>query len=111
VASFLTLGWIGVVPCWLVALVLLRDLVIVAGAAAYHLVVGAYDAAPTVWSKLNTFMQIVYVLAVVAEQAFATELWVGGLIYVVALTTAVSGSHYVWIWSRRAWRAKHGGAV
>ena len=64
VSSFVTLGWLGLIPAWLVLLVILRDLVIVAGAAFYHLRIEQFEAEPSIASKLNTATQILLVLAV-----------------------------------------------
>ena len=46
VASFVTLGWLGLIPPWLVALVILRDVVIVIGAMIYHWCVVSRNHAP-----------------------------------------------------------------
>ena len=47
IAAFLWLAFAGDVPAWLAALVVARDLVIVAGAIAYHYLIGRFDAAPS----------------------------------------------------------------
>jgi len=106
VSSFLTLGWLGLIPLWLVALVFLRDLVIVSGALAYHWFVAYLETmSPTPVSKLNTLAQIVLVLAVVFGEAIGPlpVLWNDVLLYSVLVTTIWSGLDYVWTWSRRAW--------
>ena len=36
VSSFITLGWLNLIPLWLVGVVILRDLVIVGGALVYN---------------------------------------------------------------------------
>jgi cardiolipin synthase len=63
------------------------------------------EAAPSVVSKLNTFAQILLVLAVMFSQAFwqLPALWMDALIYGVLLLTLWSGFDYVWTWGRRAW--------
>ena len=53
VVSFLCLGWLGELPAWLVGLVILRDLVIVSGATAYHFRVGPFEAEPMPPLKLT----------------------------------------------------------
>jgi len=65
VSSFITLGWLNILPVWLVAAVLLRDLAIISGGLAYHVLVGRYEMEPTIVSKLNTFFQIMLVLSTV----------------------------------------------
>lgn len=104
VVSYLCLGWLGDLPTWLVGLVIVRDLVIVSGATAYHFRVGPFEAEPMPISKANTVLQIVLVLTVVAREAGAGL--PGGFVtvgvWVVAATTAASGVAYVVEWSRRA---------
>jgi len=105
VSAYLVLGAQGVLPAWLVALVLARDLVIVAGSVAYHLRVERFDASPSRLSKLNTFLQIVLVLTAMAAQVLAVPAAVvGALVGAVAATTLASGIDYVWRWGRRARR-------
>lgn len=103
-SSFVTLGWLGWIPYWLVGLVILRDLVIVSGAIVYHLRIERLEAEPRPASKLNTFTQILLVLAVMFSQGFQVlpALWLDVLLYSVLFTTLWSGLDYVWIWSRRA---------
>ncbi len=106
VCSFITLGWLGLIPFWLVALVIFRDLVIVIGAMTYHWCVEYLDTAyPTLVSKLNTFTQIMLVLAVMFSLSVQPlpSLWIDVLLYSVLVTTIWSGIDYVWIWGRRAW--------
>jgi cardiolipin synthase len=106
VSAFITLGWLGWIPVWLVALVILRDLVIVAGAIIYHVVVEQVTMEPSMVSKLNTFTQILLVLAVMFSRAVQElpVLWVDVLQYSVLATTIWSGIGYVWTWGRRAMR-------
>lgn len=103
-SSFITLGWLGWIPYWLVGLVILRDLVIVSGAIVYHLRIERLEAEPRPASKLNTFTQIMLVLAVMFSLGIQElpALWMDVLLYSVLLTTLWSGLDYVWIWSRRA---------
>lgn len=108
VASYFTLGGLGLLPLWLVVAVLARDAIIVAGATAYHFWVARLEADPTPLSKLNTLAQIVLVLAVVFNEVvdLALQPLISALIYAVAMTTLGSGAMYIIAWSRRAWRVK-----
>jgi len=109
VCSFVTLGFLELIPTWLVGLVILRDLVIISGALTYHFYIEQLTAEPTLISKLNTLAQILLVLVVLFSS------WLGALpgllpdvlMYCVAATTLSSGADYVWTWSRRAWRRRH----
>ena len=104
IASFVTLAWLGALPWWLAAAVVARDLVIVGGAIAYHRVMGRVEMEPTPWSKLNTFLQIVYVLAVVAglEWGVVPAQWLAAFAWLVLAGIVVSGADYVVRWSARA---------
>jgi cardiolipin synthase len=106
VSSYVTLGWLQWIPLWLVGVVILRDLVIVSGALVYNFRIERLEARPSMMSKLNTFTQIMLVLAVLFSQAVKAlpYLWMDVLLYCVLVTTLWSGIDYVWRWSRRAWR-------
>lgn len=106
VSSYVTLGWLHWIPLWLVGVVILRDLVIVSGALVYNFRIERLEARPSMMSKLNTFTQIMLVLAVLFSQAVKAlpYLWMDVLLYCVLVTTLWSGIDYVWRWSRRAWR-------
>jgi cardiolipin synthase len=107
VSTTLTLAWLEQLPWWLVVIVVLRDLVIVAGGLCYHYLVARITAArPTTLSKWNTLMQILLVVAVMLNLAFPhfSGPWIHWLMYTVAATTIASGVQYVVIWSLRARR-------
>jgi cardiolipin synthase len=102
--AVLLLAWQGALPMWLAAAIVLRDLIIVVGALTYRALFGFLEVAPTWASKLNTALEF---LAVAAALAVAAELlepggWLAVLYRLVALTVAVSGAQYVWVWGRKA---------
>ena len=103
-AVTLTLAMQGLLPLWLVAAIVARDLVIVGGALAYHYWVGRYDMAPTLLSKLNTaveFLTLALVLGGVSGIVGARAA-VPILFAVLMATIVASGAQYVWMWGRRA---------
>ncbi len=104
VSSFVTLGWLGLIPAWLVLLVILRDLVIIAGATFYHMRIEQFEAEPSIASKLNTVAQVLLVLAVLYSSGIQTlpVMLMDVLLYGVLVTTLWSGFDYVWTWGRRA---------
>ena len=104
VFSVLSLGWLGLLPIWLVFIIILRDLIIVTGAFVYNFQVAELDAAPTMISKFNTVVQIVLVLAVVLDQGFLSmpSMLLQALIWLTLITTIWSGLNYVVVWSKRA---------
>lgn len=103
VVTYVVLGLMGLLPAILVALVVLRDLVIVSGALAYRLLVGPLQMQPTRISKLNTGMQIFLVLLVVLNQIQPLPpALLTAAMWLTALTTVWSGADYVLRWSRKA---------
>ncbi|MEW8398200.1 MAG: CDP-alcohol phosphatidyltransferase family protein [Candidatus Thiodiazotropha sp.] len=103
-SSFLVLGGLGLIPVWLVILVIFRDLTIMGGALYYNFSVEELDADPSLISKLNTLLQIVLVQLVVTDagpfglpsQLLLLLTWATGF------TTLVSGIAYVWVWTNKA---------
>lgn len=97
VSVFITLTMVGMVPLWLAAVAIARDLIIGIGAAVYKWLFGPVDGHPTPASKVNTFVQLTYVICVVASAAvpMVPQVWVTALGAVVFVTTVVSGVDYV----------------
>jgi cardiolipin synthase len=109
VACFVSLGLIGAHPEWLTWLVVGRDAVIVAGAVAYHNLIGRITAQPTLFSKFTTCIQITYVLAQLVNLSTWFSLpraWLLALIWLTAVCTAASGAQYVVVWSVKAMQAR-----
>lgn len=98
----------SLLPLWLAVAIVARDLVIVAGAVTFHFVVGRVDIAPTWLSKFNTVLEFGVLAAVLADAARVVELSaVLPALFVLVLATLIgSGLQYVWVWGRRAWRAR-----
>jgi cardiolipin synthase len=103
-ASILVLGTLSLVPAWLVVAVIFRDLLIMGGALMYHYGVEALEAAPTVASKINTLVQIMLVVLVIADAGPIpmSQGIITSLTWMCLTTVVVSGSQYVWVWSRKA---------
>ncbi|WP_282609653.1 CDP-alcohol phosphatidyltransferase family protein [Pelagibius sp. Alg239-R121] len=101
----LTLGFLGEIPGWLVSFVVLRDVLIVSGAMVVLMITGSLKMEPLAVSKINTLAQIVLVGLVLASQGFsfdgALDMACEVAVYVVAATTFISGSAYVFLWGRR----------
>jgi len=104
VCVFVSLGFQGYLPLWLVILVVFRDLLIITGAILYQAMTNALSMEPLMISKINTTAQLILAAFVMGDAAFHLSL---GLlldigILAVAITTFLSGAVYVWQWSRRA---------
>jgi cardiolipin synthase len=100
VAVYITLTVNGLLPLWLLAVIFFRDIIIVAGALTYHMVIGSYSMRPTIWGKLSTFSQITYVLILVLDKTVVVMPgWsIKGGLWIVASLSCVSGGHYVIVW-------------
>ncbi len=101
---FVTLAYLGLVPLWLVAAAVARDVIIVAGAGLYRICFGALSIRPSVVSKFNTLCQAAFILAVVGRAEFSfppagVVMLLGALVFA---TVTVSGIDYVLIYGRRA---------
>lgn len=98
VTAFVSLGLIGLIPAWLIILVVIRDLVIVVGVALLWKLRGRTEFAPLLSGKLSTAFQIFTVLAVLVGTAFpfkgASILRDAGVAGTL-LFTVVSGVNYV----------------
>ncbi len=66
-AVFLTLTWLGWVPVWFTAIVIGRDVIIIVGTLLHQLLVGPVHGEPNAASKLNTVLQIVFLLLTVGH--------------------------------------------
>jgi cardiolipin synthase len=109
ICSYVALAWLGLLPAWLTALVVVRDVVIFSGAVAYYFLLRPFEGQPLLLSKLNTLLQLTLVFAVLVRQGLAPfpEAIVNLLIGLVTLTTLASGVLYVYIWGTSYYRETH----
>jgi cardiolipin synthase len=108
ITAYLMLALGEIFPLWLFLLVLGRDLLIVCGAVVFHYGIGRFEMAPSLLGKFNTAIQIFAVLLAMLLQVITTvPPWINSaLIWTVAACTVLSGAHYLFAWSLRAWRAR-----
>ena len=102
--AFVTLAYLKLVPLWLMAAAVGRDVIIVAGAIAYRTLIGPLTAHPSLISKINTLCQAAYILTVLSRAKFAeppewVASWLGALVFA---TVIVSGIDYVLVYGKRA---------
>jgi cardiolipin synthase (CMP-forming) len=104
-AVFIVSAWLGLVPRWLTAAAVARDLAIVLGAIVFRLWFGPLHGHPTVASKFNTLLQGLYLLCVMSEHALGVPppALLTPLAFLTLLTTLASGAQYVVTFGRRAW--------
>jgi cardiolipin synthase (CMP-forming) len=102
VSIYVSLGIAGVLPIFLVILVVSRDIMIIGAFLLAWLVGRPMPVRPLLVSKANTVAQIVLVVLLLAERAFGFDLtFVSQLTMgVVALLTLVSIAFYLAEWVR-----------
>lgn len=103
VSVYVALGLKGALPDWLVILVVFRDVLIIGGALLVHTLTNqTMRLEPLLISKLNTLMQILLAVAVLAKLGFGFDDRgaATGLVYATAATTALSGAAYIVRWVR-----------
>jgi cardiolipin synthase (CMP-forming) len=102
VSMFVTLGFTGRLPDWIVILVVFRDVLIVGGYLLASTVAQPIRTRPLWVSKLNTALQIALVAVVLGRPGLGIDdhgaTWL--LIFAVALTTVLSGGGYLVRWMR-----------
>ena len=99
-SSYLMLMMLGDLPFWIFLTVIFRDVLILVGSLIYVAMNGRVKMDPSYLSKINTFTQIILPVTVLAQRAFGFDMPVltQFLIYATAVTTIVSGAHYLWKW-------------
>ena len=114
-AMYLVFTLHELIPVWLVALILTRDILILLGAGVYRGVFGDLTVNPSLLSKTNTAVQILVVLLLMVSQMPIGEL--GGELLIVlgdvgypllAALCIASGAHYLFVWGRHSWRRLRG---
>jgi len=96
---FLALAAARIVPWWLAAIVLGRDLYILLGALAVRVSTGVKQFPPSFWGKASTFVQILTVGVWMARDAFPSPSLnsaASALIWACVAATVWSGLHYTW---------------
>jgi len=92
-AAYVTLAWIGLVPVWFSAVVVGRDIIIITGAIVYQLYVAPIHGEPTGASKLNTVLQILFVLFTISHAwrgqppMLTLQLLGAGILTTIAIST------------------------
>ena len=106
VTVFISAAWLNLVPWWVSAAAIARDVMIALGALIFRLWFGPLKGRPTVISKFNTLFQLGYLCAVMLVAAVGGVLpqdMVDALAYVMFATTVASGVDYLYQFTKRAW--------
>jgi cardiolipin synthase (CMP-forming) len=104
VSVFLVLTWLGHIPRWLAVAAVGRDVLIGMGAVVFRMAWGPVRGRPILSSKINTVVQIVFVLLVVTHAAWAQPpaSVLQALGVVIFLTVLYSGIAYMREFTLRA---------
>ena len=102
VCIFIVLSIKGIVPQWLVVLIVSRDAIIVTGLILYKLMTNELKINTLFISKVNTALLIVLVLLHMFNLAVSSvpELLFSIMTVMIVVTTIVSGALYVILWSK-----------
>jgi cardiolipin synthase len=104
VSVFIVAAWLDIAPWWVAAVAVARDLVIGGGALIFRLWFGPLRGRPSIISKINTGVQILYLLGVIlaSSSGLPPREVLDALAVVMVITTLASGADYVAIFMRRA---------
>jgi len=107
ITVFVEAAWLGLAPWWLTAAVVSRDVFIGLGALVFRLWFGPLRGRPTLSSKINTGLQLLYLMAMLVNAAWnlPSREVLEVLAIMVFATTVISGLNYLAIFTRRAWAA------
>jgi cardiolipin synthase len=109
IGVFLVATWYGLIPRWLTIAAVGRDVLIILGALAFRISCGPLEGRPMISSKINTLLQLLYVLAIVAHAGYGLppHSVLDALAWVTLATVLISGLAYVREFTRRALRGAH----
>lgn len=110
-SSYVALTYIHQLPLWFTMLVVSRDVYIISGILAWHLLFRTIDFKPTFISKANTVFQLLLIITILYQLSFHyffinLHWMIQGLIIVTTITTAISFLDYVISWSIKAIQKK-----
>jgi len=94
-ASFVTLTYLRMLPFWITAVVVSRDLFLTLGAVLVHMMGGRIHPSPTRAGKLSTFFQILVVLVAMMTPRFTAPGLLRALIWTATAFTVFSGLQYI----------------
>lgn len=102
---FIESAWLNIVPWWITAAAVARDVMIGLGALVFRLWFGPLHGRPSVISKINTAAQLLYLASVMLTAAigFPPREVPDALALVTFVTILLSGYHYMATFARRAW--------
>ena len=95
VSSFITLTYLKVLPFWITAVVLTRDVILIVGTLLIHMLGARVYPRPTSLGKAATFFQVVTVLAALLGRAYGGPSILNVMVVLAAFVTIASGLQYM----------------
>ena len=101
--SYIVLAWLNLIPFWLATIVVCRDLIIAIGVFIYSFIIEPFEGEATRISKINTFLELLFVLVILCSIAFD---WPANSVITVIgsavlVTVFISGIDYIISWIRK----------
>jgi cardiolipin synthase len=97
-SAFIVMAVLGIIPAWLMVVVVTRDVIIVLGLAILTLTEKKYDINPTLVSKCTTTIQILMIFVSLYDPSQTQwTLLHSMLLWGTAAITTLSGLHYIYI--------------
>jgi cardiolipin synthase (CMP-forming) len=105
---FIESAWLGLVPWWITAAAVARDVMIGLGALVFRMWFGPLHGRPSVISKINTAAQVLYLTGVMFSAAvgFPPREILDALALITLGTIVLSGYQYMATFTRRVWPAQ-----
>jgi cardiolipin synthase (CMP-forming) len=105
VTVFVEAAWLDLVPWWITAAAVARDILIGLGALVFRVWFGPLHGRPAVISKINTGAQLLYLAGVMFSAAvgFPPREILDALALLTLVTIVLSGYHYMATFTRRVW--------
>ncbi|MCX7822563.1 MAG: tetraacyldisaccharide 4'-kinase [Syntrophobacterales bacterium] len=108
VSAFVALTWLNMMPLWLTAIVITRDLAIITGASLLVIAEIPFEIRPSIAGKTTTLFQLATVITTLASKVFQinnTALW--ALFLLSTIMTFISGWDYTRKWNL-LWKSNNG---
>ena len=108
ISAYTTLGIFKLIPTWLVITVISRDVLILGGLLLAWFMAKPVEVRPLFISKANTLAQIVFLILVLLQLAFADvpNVLVVAFTYLVGAFTMASGIAYLGAWFKHMSRVE-----
>jgi cardiolipin synthase (CMP-forming) len=100
VAAFVILSLKDIIPLWLPALIILKDLVVAIGFFILYRLAYTIKPVPTMFGKITTTCQISTILYILLVNIFSwsnVRVYSEAFFYVTAFFTVLAGCHYVFV--------------